>query len=399
VTHHQVQFYDSDDFLVKTVLAFIEPARRNGEGVIVVASHEHLNSLQALLQRPWDANDCVLLDARDLLAKFMGNGHPDKQRFDEAVGGLLDRLSHHGARPVSAYGEMVAILYAEGNAEAALQLEQLWEQLSRQHRFSLLCAYPLSAFPDNGHRAAFERICAAHSHVHPLEQLETINEPDALNRTVALLQQRANALESELRQRQAVERALAMQTERIAAMTLAQAELEKLAAQDPLTGLANRRIFNDRLTHAVERATRTGNPLALIFIDIDNFKALNDTHGHAAGDCVLKQIAARLTLCVRTADTLCRWGGDEFAVITENNDTEQANILMQRIAAALDDPFLLGDTVIDVSASVGISLFPDHASSAETLLQNADAAMYRSKRDSRMPRGATHPGMAQFAAA
>jgi diguanylate cyclase (GGDEF)-like protein len=393
LSDHQVQFYDSDDFLVRTVYAFIEPARRNGDGVIVIASGDHLDSLLPLLQSPrtgalpHHADDCVLLDAREMLATFMVNGRPDKQRFDEIIGALLCRVSRNGTRPVSAYGEMVALLCADGHAEAAVQLEQWWEQLSHQHRIRLLCAYPLSAFPDEAHRHAFERICAAHSHVHPLEQVDAIEAPDALYRTVALLQQHAHALENELRQRQALECTLACQNERIAAMTATHAELEKLAAQDPLTGLANRRIFNDRLAHAVERATRTGSPLALIFIDIDDFKALNDTHGHSAGDCVLKQIAERLSLCVRTADTVCRWGGDEFAVITEDTDTAQGRVLMQRIEAALGETFVVGAVMIDVSASVGISLLPDHAAGAQALVECADAAMYHAKRNSKI-----HPG-------
>jgi diguanylate cyclase (GGDEF)-like protein len=386
MSNHRVQFYDSDAFLVKTVFEFFEPAWRAGDGVIVIATHEHREAIQAMRRHGTGgaqrsgADNSVFLDACETLATFMVDGMPDERRFNEVVGGLMRQVSHNSSRQVSAFGEMVAVLYAEGNRQAAVRLEQLWENLAQHYRFDLLCAYPLSAFPDDGHRHAFQCICAAHSHVNPIERLDANHEPDALHRTIALLQQRANALESELRRRREIERVLKMQNERIADMVSQQAELEHLAGQDALTGLSNRRVFTDRLDHAVERATRTGNPLALIFIDLDNFKALNDTYGHAAGDYLLKQVAARLSLCVRTADTVCRWGGDEFAVITEDADAEQAGVLMQRIVLALGDAFVLGDRSIEVSASVGLSLFPDDAADTQALVNNADTAMYCAKR-------------------
>lgn len=384
---HLVQFYDSDAFLVKTVLEFVEPARQAGDAAIVIATRDHLDLLQAMLGAATGAvrrdgrDHCVFLDARETLATFMVDGLPDEQRFIDVVGGLMRQVSDNGNRHVSAFGEMVAVLYAEGNAEAAIRLEQLWENLAQQHRFSLLCAYPLGAFPDHGHRHAFECICAAHSHVNPIERLDGAgSEPEGLHRTIALLKQQANALESELRRQGDYESVLNAQNARIAAMASALVELESLAGEDVLTGLSNRRIFNDRLAHAVERATRTGNPLALIFIDLDDFKALNDSHGHAAGDQLLEQVAARLRLCVRSADTVCRWGGDEFAVIAEDADAAEAAVLRQRIVTALGEAFLLADASIDVPASVGLSLYPDDAADAESLLRSADAAMYRAKR-------------------
>jgi diguanylate cyclase (GGDEF)-like protein len=360
MSNHSVQFYDSNAFLVKTVFEFCAPTWLGDEGVIVIATRDHLESLQTMRDAslggmPRDGADSVVfLDARETLATFMVDGLPDEQRFTAVVGGLMRRVSRNSTRHVRAFGEMVAVLYAEGNRNAAVRLEQLWEQLAQHHPFSLLCAYPLSAFPDDGHRHAFQCICEAHSQVNPLERVGATHQPDKLHRTIALLQQRANALESELRRRREIERVLKTQNARIAAMASAQAELEHLAGEDALTGLSNRRIFTDRLTHAVERATRAGNPLALIFIDLDNFKALNDSHGHAAGDYLLKQVAARLSLCVRTVDTVCRWGGDEFAIIAEDADAEQAGVLMQRIVLALGETFVLGDRLIDVSASVGV---------------------------------------------
>lgn len=384
---HQVQFYDSDAFLIRAVHGFVTPAMQVGESAIVIATREHLDLLQsmpgALSQHGHrdDKDRFVLLEASETLSTFMVDGLPNEQRFFDVVGGLVYQVSDRGNRHVSAFGEMVAVLYSQGNAEAAVRLERLWEKLAQRHRFSLLCAYPLSAFPDAGHRHAFQCICAAHTHVNPIECLDgAASEPEALHRTIAVLQQQANALESELRRRDECERVLDSQNVRIAALKAAQAELESLAGQDSLTGLPNRRIFTDRLAHAVERAARTGNPLALIYVDLDEFKELNDRHGHAAGDELLKQVGTRLRLCLRAADTACRWGGDEFAVIMEDTDEAQAATLMQRIVNALGEAFFLGDASIDVSASVGISSYPDDASDAAALVRNADAAMYRAKR-------------------
>lgn len=392
MSSHRVQFYDNDAFLVQAVVDFVRPARQAGEGVLVIATPERLGRLQTLLgdapaEMRRDGPDAfVVLDARDTLATFMVGGMPNERRFLDVVGGLIRQLSDHGRRPVRAFGEMVALLYTDGNVEGAARLEALWDKLAANHRLRLLCAYPMSAFPDAGHRRAFECICAAHSHVEPMEaDLADLadnadNAVDELHRTVALLRQRANALDTELSRRHGVEQVLALQSARIAALQSVQAELENLAGQDALTGLSNRRIFTDRLEHAVERATRTGSSLALIYIDLDDFKTLNDTHGHEAGDQLLKQVAARLGQCVRTADTVSRWGGDEFAVITEDSDALQAGVLLQRIVAALGEACDLDGAAVDVSASVGLCLFPDDAADAQALVQQADAAMYRVKR-------------------
>lgn len=385
MNNHRVQFYDSDTFLVKTVSAFIDSAQRAGNRTIIIATRNHLEALRAIVGPagigPDAPDDCVWLDAHDTLARIMVGGLPDEQRLDDVVGAWLQRVSGNGSRrPVSAFSEMIAVLYGEGSTEAALRLERSWGKLAQSRCFDLLCAYPLNLFADDGHRDAFQYICAAHSHVNPPEWLDTRNDPDTFYRTVALLQQRANALDSERRCRKTLERLLEAQMARITAMASAVAELEHLASQDDLTGLYNKRVFTDRLTHAVERAARSGNSLALIFIDLDGFKALNDRRGHIVGDCLLRQVATRLRLCARAADTVCRWGGDEFAVIAEDADATHAHAFAQRIALALRQSFVLDDISIAVTASVGFSLFPDDASDVQGLVHNADAAMYRAKR-------------------
>ena len=152
------------------------------------------------------------------------------------------------------------------------------------------------------------------------------------------------------------------------------------AQHDSLTGLPNRNLLKDRLNQAVLRARRPQQKCAVLFIDLDWFKEINDKFGHAMGDAVLKQTAARLLACVRAEDTVARLGGDEFVVIIERlADAEATAAIADKILQSLAEPFAVAGQEASVSASVGISVFPDHAMDAETLLRMADQAMYRAK--------------------
>jgi diguanylate cyclase (GGDEF)-like protein/hemerythrin-like metal-binding protein/PAS domain S-box-containing protein len=154
---------------------------------------------------------------------------------------------------------------------------------------------------------------------------------------------------------------------------------------DSLTGLANRRLLRDRLRTALARAQREPCGLALLFIDLDNFKPVNDTFGHEVGDWLLKAAARRLTECLRAYDTAARFGGDEFVVLIP--DLVQAHDAMrvaERILASLAQPFVTDDgRRFDISASIGMSLYPDHAHSERELLHAGDEAMYLAKNSGR----------------
>ncbi|MDD2742632.1 MAG: EAL domain-containing protein [Rhodocyclaceae bacterium] len=158
-----------------------------------------------------------------------------------------------------------------------------------------------------------------------------------------------------------------------------QHRVEFLATHDDLTGLPNRTLFNDRLRLALARAGRSRESLAVIFLDLDNFKVVNDTLGHEAGDQLLKQAAARLLDCVRAEDTVARLGGDEFVLLLEANERNEAAISAERLLKALSTSYLLGEHECFVSASIGISMFPEDATDPNGLMRNADAAMYRAK--------------------
>ncbi len=150
---------------------------------------------------------------------------------------------------------------------------------------------------------------------------------------------------------------------------------------DALTGLPNRLLFNDRLETIIREATRNGECFAVLFIDLDHFKTINDTHGHAAGDQVLRMVTQRLCGSIRASDTVARYAGDEFTVVLRHVvKNEDVSRVAEKIVQLMESPLYLEDgTSLQVTASIGLSFFPDDASDAQTLLKHADEAMYAAK--------------------
>lgn len=152
------------------------------------------------------------------------------------------------------------------------------------------------------------------------------------------------------------------------------------ASHDPLTGLPNRILFEDRLSLFLAQAYRRGEMLAVAFLDLDRFKTINDTLGHAVGDELLQSVAQRLLSCLREGDTIARWGGDEFTLLLPHIDSpEDAAKLAQRILSSFKFPFRIGDRELHITTSIGIALAPYDGEDTQTLLKNADATMYRAK--------------------
>ncbi|MGA7802706.1 MAG: EAL domain-containing protein, partial [Gammaproteobacteria bacterium] len=157
-------------------------------------------------------------------------------------------------------------------------------------------------------------------------------------------------------------------------------QLEHMAYHDPLTGLPNRALLRERLAQAVARSRRSGRLMALLFLDLDRFKNVNDSLGHAVGDRLLVQVAERLATHMRAEDTLARLGGDEFTVLLEDLDNaEQAATVARKLHQALTESFHIDAREIFVAGSVGISLYPGDGEDVDTLMKHADAAMYRAK--------------------
>lgn len=158
--------------------------------------------------------------------------------------------------------------------------------------------------------------------------------------------------------------------------------LEYLALHDPLTSLPNRTLLMDRLDHAIAASKRSGTRLALLILDLDRFKEINDTLGHAVGDSLLVAVGRTLGVPLRASDTVARLGGDEFAVLLPSvSNLEQARDVAERIAAATRQPFQVEDLMLDVGVSIGAAVYPDHGESAADLMRGADVAMYMAKRD------------------
>jgi diguanylate cyclase (GGDEF)-like protein len=157
------------------------------------------------------------------------------------------------------------------------------------------------------------------------------------------------------------------------------AATEHRATHDGLTELPNRALFADRLDRVIARARRTGKPAAVLFVDLDGFKDVNDTFGHAAGDVLLRTVADRLRTCRRADDTVARLAGDEFAVLLPDAGGEDVIGIAQRVLDSLDEPVTLAEERVRIVASVGVAVFPDDGFTADELLASADAAMYRAK--------------------
>jgi MEDS: MEthanogen/methylotroph, DcmR Sensory domain len=163
---HAVQFYNDDVFLIDTVSAFITAGLKENGAIIVIATAQHREELRNTLQAA-NNSSITYIDAVELLSAFMVDDWPNATRFTSTVGPLLQRAALKG--PVRIFGEMAAVLWAEGKTQAAIRLEELGNELASQHAFSLLCAYPMSGFPDQKNNLPFLQICRAHTHVYPAQ--------------------------------------------------------------------------------------------------------------------------------------------------------------------------------------------------------------------------------------
>lgn len=156
---------------------------------------------------------------------------------------------------------------------------------------------------------------------------------------------------------------------------------QELALHDPLTGLPNRRLLEDRIATVLQHATRQQTKAAVMYLDLDGFKAINDTHGHAAGDELLKMVAQRLVGCARKEDTVARVGGDEFVIVMGNiaqlGDTQEP---ASKLIEAVSEPYLINGLTLQLSTSIGIGIYPDDADQVASVIAAADSALYQAKR-------------------
>jgi diguanylate cyclase (GGDEF)-like protein len=365
---HLVEFYETEPFLVDTVCRFLVPALRDGDAGIVVATAAHRKAFEAALDEAGiDVEAAVRegryvgLDARDVLARFMVGGAPDPARFCQAIGAVMDQASQ-GGRTLRVYGEMVALLWDDGDVASALALEDLWNDLGEERAFELLCAYPMRTFEDPSSAEAFQRVCDQHTTVIPSEGYSLLTGEAERTRAVARLQQETASLHAEIRR-------LREQHEMLA----------ELAYVDALTGLGNRRAFDLHLQREWALTLRDGIDSFVVVADLDRFKQLNDSCGHAAGDLVLQQFAGALRLAARATDIIARIGGDEFGVLLIRCDERAAHSFKMRLREAMaETPW---PALAQIGASLGHASLQESTSPAKAL-ERADLAMFARKRSS-----------------
>lgn len=215
-----------------------------------------------------------------------------------------------------------------------------------------------------------------------------------LNQKTLELQRKTAALEDingdlRIQRMQDLERANKALNSEVAERRLAEERAMELATRDTLTGLFNRRSLLDRLQQAITRAARRKESLALMFLDLDSFKQINDVFGHEVGDGLLLQVAKQLNAAVRESDMVARLGGDEFVILLEGiSDASAISKVAKKVISANSEPQMIGNHLVNTSISIGISLYPEDANTAEVLLKNADLAMYHAKQRT--------PGSVQF---
>jgi diguanylate cyclase (GGDEF)-like protein/PAS domain S-box-containing protein len=265
-----------------------------------------------------------------------------------------------------------------------------WDAASDQHRwspgFEQLLGYPPNAY-QGSHEAFLARVHPEDRALFKLDSHALANWQEDVDYRVVL----SSGEERWISSRSKVIRGAGGNVERIIGVDVditvrkrAEADLVRRATHDPLTDLPNRRTFTERLDHAIQMARRSNTQLAVVFLDLDRFKVINDTLGHGAGDALLRVVARRLTLALRSDDTIARLGGDEFTMILPAvRNVDNGTVVAQKLLSAFEDPFMLEGQEVQIGASLGISLFPGDGEDSATLLRHADDAKRRAKRGGR----------------
>ena len=310
------------------------------------------------------------------------------------LGAVMALVAERSQELTQADGAVIEL--AEGDdmvyrASAGIAKAQLGLRLNRSGSLSGLCVaqgHPLrcddSEADDRVDRDACRRVGLRSMIVTPLKHADTV-----IGVLKVLSKHPARFSEADLQ-------IIGMLSDQIAAAMYhatkyGKSELFYQATHDPLTGLANRALFYDRLRHQLSQAQRAAQPFALLNIDMDGLKAINDGHGHRAGDAAIRELASRLREASRESDTVARVGGDEFAVLLEaGSDRRNAETYSHRVRERFQSPFEFEQTPLAIGASIGVALFPEDGKEVEHLVERADQAMYVDKRSRKGSAGRAH---------
>jgi signal transduction histidine kinase len=265
-SQHTVQFYESDDFLAERISVFIGSGLRADESCIIIATQAHREQIEHRLQTTGarvtiarKQRRYIALDAAEVMARFMVDGMPDADRFNTVIGGLIAEAAHsRPSRPICIFGEMVALLWDEGNGDGAVALEDLWNDfINGLPHISLCCAYSMRGFAGEAHKEPFSAICERHTHVLPAESFAALATLAERERAITLLQQRASSLEAEIAERKQVE-------ERLRAMEARKDIFIGMASHELKTPVTSLKAFTQILQR---RMRRRGDAETLVLLD------------------------------------------------------------------------------------------------------------------------------------
>lgn len=276
---HAVQFYTEDSYLLDNVSKFIGDALKAGDATVAICTKPHragivqrMSAHGIDLAHASQSGRYVVLDAAETLAKFMGPELPDGEKFNKVIGNVLTSArmaAFGGSSKVYAFGEMVALLWSSRRPQAAIQLEQLWNELAERHEFSLLCAYPLAGFDRDEHEKDFLDICAAHNHVVPSESYSSLETEEERNRSIIQLQQKAVVLETEKAERREIEKKLRIRESELADVLENALEGVQLVGPDQCIHWANRAALK---LLGYSRDEYVGHPVSEFYVESKVFE-------------------------------------------------------------------------------------------------------------------------------
>jgi diguanylate cyclase (GGDEF)-like protein len=314
--------------------------------------------------------DTTLRSAGETVGTIRLSRPPTEEPFSSADGKLLDAVGTLAANAIRSAQLVQELRSNEAHLRAVL--DNVAEGIITVDESQRVVSFNPAAERIFGYAAADvigAPVCLLLSTLEPGETIARRSEDREFAADVSVARMRLGG-----------ENLLILSVRDITARKQAEAALQHQALHDSLTDLPNRVLLHDRLQQAIRAAQRSGAAVALLVMDLDRFKEVNDTFGHHTGDQLLEQLGQRLGSVLRASDTIARLGGDEFAVLLPTATVEDARQIAERLLQVLDEPFALGGLQLEIDASIGMALSPDHGSDADSLLRHADVAMYVAKR-------------------